>query len=662
MNCAFPPRTPPVVFATWVVALVGLAVAPVPCQAQYRNSQEDISIEIDETLSDCPEGGYLPLPITIGNRGPQATVVLSVSGNDSSGIPEAKSASARKTLVLPRNATSRFSLLVPVVTRNLRFQLRVHKDGRLLEKLDYWHHSFSRGASGILIAISESRPDFGGWSAARDLAMYGGASGHMRDEPVSLHLTPNKAFETWLGYTAADIVAIDGPALVKLDEGPREELLRWVAAGGALVVYNVDLLENKLADVDRALNLAGRAATRGEWLDELETLSQGRWSDESAPPLDERARAFMFGRIVVTPYDPFKRDSGTWHRIDRVLGGMPSVSERNGANPRRPASDFLDFINPGIQVVPVWGFIVMITLFALAIGPINYLILKRRNRMIHLLWTTPLIAIVTTGFLLAWSSLANGTGSRVRLRSVTMLDQKSQTAVSITRAAIFAGVAPRGGMRFEPHTAVFPVWPREGAFQEGSVDWTDAQQLKGDFFRGNTRSQFLLITPRTLRGRLQFERADDGTPRLTNGLEWRLEKILVRGTDDRLFIADDVAPGQSITMKEAGTAELAAFNHRIQQQRLEPPKNVSSSQYQNLDRGWTSRGYYGYDEPSRESSFAVSNLERQLLRTIRRSRISEPLLPENSYTAIVAEPPDLDLGIERYSITEQLHILVGYYE
>ncbi len=137
--------------------------------------------------------------------------------------------------------------------------------------------------------------------------------------------------------------------------------------------------------------------------------------------------------------------------------------------------EFFNFMNPGIRGVPVYGFMVLITAFAVLIGPVNYFYLRRRRLLWLLLVTVPATALVTSVLLVGYSVAAHGFGIRSRIRSLTVLDQKSHRAVTVARLALFAGPAPVCGMQFSQETAVYPVFPLTVEPGASTVDWTENQ-------------------------------------------------------------------------------------------------------------------------------------------------------------------------------------------
>ena len=64
---------------------------------------------------------------------------------------------------------------------------------------------------------------------------------------------------------------------------------------------------------------------------------------------------------------------------------------------------FWRFLIPGVGMAPVNGFRVLITLFVVLIGPVNYVLLRRKRRLHLLLVMIPAGAALVTGSLFAYA-------------------------------------------------------------------------------------------------------------------------------------------------------------------------------------------------------------------------------------------------------------------
>ncbi len=205
---------------------------------------------------------------------------------------------------------------------------------------------------------------------------------------------------------------------------------------------------------------------------------------------------------------------------------------------RRPIwgpREFFNFMNPGIGGVPVYGFMVLITAFAVLIGPVNYFYLRRKRWLWLLLVTVPAMALVTSVLLVGYSVAAHGFSIRSRIRSLTVLDQKSHRAVSVARLALFCRCGAWRGMQFSPETAVYQVFPpmvEPGAF---TVDWTENQSLTSGWLLSRTRTQFLTVRHAEQPDRVDIKPGQNGGLAIVNGLPWELEAVLVAEESGQLL-------------------------------------------------------------------------------------------------------------------------------
>ena len=155
---------------------------------------------------------------------------------------------------------------------------------------------------------------------------------------------------------------------------------------------------------------------------------------------------------------------------------------------RRRAQAGLDGRIAGLGKAPVTVFVMLILLFAILVGPVNFMILRRRKKPLLALLTVPLAGFGTTFGILAYGLFHDGLGARGVITTCTLLDQTSHEAVSLQARTLFAGVAP-SDMTTNPGTLVLSL--RAGLRNRDVPDrWifhADAQQLDGGGRRENHR-------------------------------------------------------------------------------------------------------------------------------------------------------------------------------
>ncbi|MBX3440702.1 MAG: hypothetical protein KF861_24640, partial [Planctomycetaceae bacterium] len=367
-------------------------------------------------------------------------------------------------------------------------------------------------------------------------------------------------------------------------------------------------------------------------------------------------RPAMLGQVYLFADDPFP---GTPHDWAWFLRSVPPEhrdwSARHGISARQGSDEFLKFLIPSVRGVPVLSFLLLITLFTIVIGPLNYVWLWKKRRLYLLVLTIPVLALGTSLALLAYSSIAHGFSTRSRARTLTMVDQRSNTAVSIARLSLFSGIAPTGGLQFSPETAVYPIWPRLGGFTSGSVDWTERQALPG-WLESRTRTQYLTVAHRDERGRLQVAPPTDGRMKITNGFEWTLEAVVVSDAAGELYFGKHIAAGAAAELTPLQDEQRTEFTSLLRQSPLVAPSTSGES---SDIFSWNFDPYsrYGENVPVRYESSMVE----MLFADLQHFRWDGAPIPPGAYAAAVAENPGIEFGVEKTRPEDSLHVLFGTY-
>jgi hypothetical protein len=97
---------------------------------------------------------------------------------------------------------------------------------------------------------------------------------------------------------------------------------------------------------------------------------------------------------------------------------------------------------PGLGDAPVLLFLLVILLFAIGVGPVNFLWLRRRNRPLLVLVTVPVLGFGTTLAILVFGFLQDGIGVRGVTTSWSWLDQRRHEVAVVAQHTLFAGVTP----------------------------------------------------------------------------------------------------------------------------------------------------------------------------------------------------------------------------
>jgi hypothetical protein len=494
-------------------------------------------------------GGYYPIRIQVLNKGPDCELTFRFEPYREQQIPIVE----RRNLPVSSGAKALITLSVPMVGRGSIGHLEVERNGEPLDQLtrqlslshvDY--HSV-RSSALVISPYSVQRSALEqGFQLERNMTDSRTLLDHQAIEPVML---PG----TWADYSGVDIIIIPFRSLADLESDKRSAILNWAQAGGTLLIHDIGEPAEISAELQSVLNLpeprqwvTANTAERNKraitsqfrsGFPVQDSLIDMRGDNDADPgrwklsPETFVYHDYLLGRVYVFRQNPFPGTAADWAWWISTVPVENSIWEaRQGVLPRRSNENFFNFLIPGVTSVPVYAFLVLMTLFTIVIGPLNYIFLRRRKRTYLLLLTIPVIAFVTSLTLFVYSTLAYGFSVTSRSRSLTVLDQRTNTAVSLSRISLFAGMAPSKGLAFSPDTAVFPMWPslqfRQSQFESGRVVWGENQELSDGWLRSRTRTQFMTVQHRTERGRLEIEAISDSRLTISNGLEWDIAAIL----------------------------------------------------------------------------------------------------------------------------------------
>ncbi|MBA3313049.1 MAG: hypothetical protein M3552_01315 [Planctomycetota bacterium] len=447
------------------------------------------------------------------------------------------------------------------------------------------------------------------------------------------------------------------------------------------------------------LSLLGGAAPQG-LRDALRQFQEAMKNDGGAPPnpfaaatwsADEKpffVRRIGFGRVAAVNGDIFAANGSDWIWLLRGLGGSSMLWPiRNGLASGAGTFEFMEFPIPGVKGVPTTAFLTLITLFTLAIGPVNYIWLWRRKQLSRLVVTVPVIAVATSFVLFAYAAVAHGFGAKGRVRSVTLYDAGSNRATTLSRTAIFSGRAPSRGLQFSKDTAVFPLYPVDQGFISGDVDWTDRQTLTGGWLKSRTRTQFVTTSRRDERGRLTVQRVDGGL-RVLNGFEVPLRYVVVTGTDGARYGGRDLAAGGETILKPLSDDLWAELRKLASEVIPELPEGVDPQEMRSMfgGRGWgwdpygwqpmlrqgllerhlgllTGESPMGGASSDTTSQDSVVEIEIQTAAAaidpaVRQDTL-RPLQNPRSFLAIASENPGVDLGGISIDERKSVHVMMG---
>jgi hypothetical protein len=686
---------------TFVAALS--AAAAFGSGNEGTTNSDDLTIRTDTRWAGGAEGGYLPIRVRVSNLGRPRDLTFEFEPS----FESSKGVKARRGIGVEQNATVHFTLPIPLVAGR-DGMLHVYEGTRELKEHGR-SISVPTGAPmspspPAMLVIAPAAVDCGRFVDASNHLVASTPSGRfgrmgtvdssLLAEVVQSTLLP----ESWIDYCGLDFLAISREELERLEHPVRTAIVKWVQSGGNLLVYEVGHDAQALARVDRLIEAPEPPAAAAAWQSAVPsdrpsgeikveapeettfsfpggptTTRFGRTkpskpADKTAKPAESpwkggkdtfRHRELMLGTVTAFPDDPFPGTINDWLWLCQSCGEERwSWTTRHGVSPHLGTKDFYKFMNAGIHGVPTIAFLVLITVFSIVIGPVNYVYLARKKMLWLLLFTVPVMAVTTTVLLVGYSVAIHGFSVKSRIRSLTVLDQRNRTAVTMARLALFAGVAPSGGLRFSRETAIFPIIPTTNEPTGGFVDWTQTQNLASGWLPARTRTQFLSVRNSEQRSRVELKPAPGKSAEFWNGLPWELEMVVAADEAGHLYVGRSVAAGATIALSEPSSDDLTQFVQLLRRNApglpagfVEPTPSVFRG-----GRAWMAFAMRG---PT-TTDFASNLMERRIARWC--SELPKKKgLAARSYVAVVRENPGVETGVASTTDELSLHLLNGYF-
>ena len=580
--------------------------------------------------------------------------------------------SVTQDVVLPAGASRpvEATIAVPQHIAWWNYRVEVREDGRELPRLGVgWTPCYVSSAAEwsecfpAMLVVGDTLPDIQaicqlfpeGANYQRPYQSSSVSSNHL---PTVTARPSSELPERWIDYSGLDVVYITLDDLAKLEQRrPRalRAILEWTAAGGNLWIFGAGDDWKRLGEIEQLVGLLDEGAESGSAVTEERRFLP---------------RPLQMGMVVA-----FRRENELtvreWESVSSEVGRDRWLwCQRHGLSTSRENGDYWNFLIPGVGLAPATEFCVLITLFVLAIGPLNYWLLRRWGRIHLLVVTIPVGAATVTLLLFVYAVLADGLGTRVRVRSVTRIDQRVDRAVCWSRASYYAGLAPYGGLAFPQDVAVTPLedfpanadrYPQSGLRQE--MRWDDAQRLRSGFLASRTPTQYFTVRSRESRRGLVLARPR-GKPQVINQLGTPIHQVLMCDEDGQLYWAEGVPADGAAELSQI-TLSAARANLRRVHQAHEPqlPEGMRGY-YRGGMFGFSRRRYWrrwGGGSALVPPSQTTSLLEQELrvLGGAPRQGEPDPLARPRSYVAVVEQSPEVALGVSSADEEESYHVVFG---
>lgn len=525
-----------IVAGRWIVvaALCLAHVGRAEVETISTETGSGITIEAEgwAGLNSVPTGrdlGLIPVTITITNASGSDRTWM-VAPDDRFGRLSGVVPSAR--IAVPAGVTGKTTLFVGMTDGwSGRHQLRIsghgvqdsiYLDCRTAEQ----EHSGSTGIGLLRAGVSAD---------VQALQGYPFEDAIRSGNPLDMARAP----EDWRGWTPFRTIMLSEGEWRALAGSRRKAMLDWVATGGRVAVIVADDMAKRLDGM--GLPSAGSDGRRRIGAGEVVVIrSRGTGLDAKGwEPFQANSRETF--ETLIENYRPTSSsnpryrnpgEAGSW------VGGFARLVDVFGS-----------------RALPVGWILGFLTLFGIIAGPLNVMVLAGAGKRSRMFWTTPLISLAATGFLLALMFLRDGVGGAGARRVLTLLVPEHNTVAVLQEQFSRTGVLL--GSSFPIHE---PAWiqPIGRNDQTPQLREVDGRTRQGDWFRSRSDQAFLATAVRPSRARIEVVGGSaDEAPSVISSIEVPLDRVFVIDEEGRYWAAADVGTGEK---KQLVASDADAFS------------------------------------------------------------------------------------------------------
>ncbi len=327
-------------------------------------------------------------------------------------------------------------------------------------------------------------------------------------------LPPSQWSDKWLSYSCFDGVFISDDDIEDMSPGTINALQDYVSTGGSLTVLGDYSIENF-------------------WEKDKKNISEGMISYYSG-----------FGEyLVVYSLDIESLTDNQLITIAKIWRSTlkPWKKKRFNANVDFPIKEIHAIVN-------LKGQIMLMLLFIILVGPVNFIILARLKKKIWLVWTAPMISLIFCVSIMIYAVFSEGFDSYARISYTTFLDENTHRASTIGRAGYYSPLTPGKGLWFDYETEITPIYSRHEEGTSKTIDWTSGQHLKTGWLSARIPGHFKIRKCQLRRERISLSTDQEGNHFVVNGLGAPIEKLYLADHSGRLYRAEEIKAGARVRL------------------------------------------------------------------------------------------------------------------
>lgn len=654
---------------------------PMIFQAPDPSQANDSGLTISAVPYMSATAGNLPIQVTLKtkdgrplSRPRTLAVEVEIENQDGSFVQ------ARQDVRIEEGTTESSTILsVPksAITRP-RIDIRVFERGQELEPLQISRRlvGASQNPTGPIsswLAVSRSMAPVevkGQSPTLREMQLFrlklsmmsehlirGGARNATLSYILSTGIHPDHLFDQWTAYSSFDgmVIALEDLQLIgETSPDTLQAINDWWRTGAILLVTCRPEQLKSVSQLEELLSRDGNERGEINWVQGLSNVSAGSLLPDEVNQIESYLNdQFKLGRTngatVVLVDDDYCQTQCSEAIGLMIADDRYQAADRRGYGVFQADLRYNDWSIPDVGLPPVNTFRVLITVFVILIGPVNYFVLRRLRRLYLVLVTVPLGAMLVCLSLLAYAMLGDGLAVKSRVLSFSDVDQRSEHVVSWSRQSYYAPFMPTDGYRFPDDSEVLPVVG--DSLQDRFYRWEARDgfvRIKGGNTGSRTTSQYLVTRSLNSDARLDIDDSmqDGNTIQVVNELGCEIELVGIVDRNGNVYVAERIRDGNSFTAtRDSENKFRPRLTSLVRRNAPDYPEGLSPYYFRTSWR----------DEYVEERGYESAGRIGQRMQAILDSSQFEP----STYWVITRQSPTFVPQATRANETASFHVVFG---
>jgi len=285
---------------------------------------------------------------------------------------------------------------------------------------------------------------------------------------IQEHRNPKELPGNWMGYDLLQAMVMEDFPYSEMTPAQVDAIVHWVERGGTLLASPGE--RGMVFDPASPLHQMVKLSTKGT--DKIENTEDfgdrgprgvmTKWNIRAEPalhmPWAEVAQCGA-GQVVIFKYDFLRSPLSEWNGLTRTFDDTCHIRTKSGSSHQFPLSwsRQKDKMPGPMTIAGLLG------LYMLTVGPANYLLLRRKNKLVLMPFTISGVAIAFTVAIIAYGYISRGTSTEMREFTVVQTYPGRTTAQAVSQMGIHASSNRSYELEFNKNTGVRNLSSRQNS-------------------------------------------------------------------------------------------------------------------------------------------------------------------------------------------------------